>query len=186
MGNNNINGGVNNDSLAKLKAIIADGKVEASELKGLTSAEKEALEKYLQGEGKSLPKEGEITYLSEPSNSELLADAAKNSIPKALGILWDMTLGLFTSCKVEDDEPEYIVPGNNTTINNNVSVEVKQDISAMVKAINALKDADEAQHAELMAEIKSLLASLADQKQALNTIIELLKSLSILKYSSNA
>jgi hypothetical protein len=62
MGNNNINGGVNNDSLAKLKAIIADGKVEASELKGLTAAEKESLEKYLQGEGKSLPKEGEITY----------------------------------------------------------------------------------------------------------------------------
>ena len=100
------------------------------------------------------------------------------SAPLSIGLgILALCTSSFSLCSEEDpDTPATIVEGNKTEINNNVSVEVKQDITAMVNAINALKDADEAQHAELMAEIKSLLASLADQKQALNTIIELLKA----------
>ena len=50
MGNNNING----DLSPKLKAIIADGKVEAKEVKGLTNEEKAELENYLKGTGQMI------------------------------------------------------------------------------------------------------------------------------------
>ncbi len=55
--------GVNPESKAKLEKIVADGKVSAEELKGLTATEKEALAKGLGGI--VLPDTGEIK-LSEP------------------------------------------------------------------------------------------------------------------------
>lgn len=174
MGNNNING----DLSPKLKAIIADGKVEAKEVKGLTNEEKAELENYLKGTGQELPNEGEITYLKEPKILDVSGQKTQQKAGFFAPVLWLLTAAVtfLTSCISEDEpeKPSTIVEGNKTEINNNVSFEIKQDINALVNAINALKDADDVRHEELMKEIKSLKESLAQQKVSLDAIIVLL------------
>ena len=113
MGNNNINGG---DLSVNVKNIIADGKVEAKELKGLTEAEKEALEKYLKGEGKELPKEGEITYLKDAK----ILDMSDKKEQKAffgwpvIAALGALLTWIMSSCTPSDDEPQTIIKGDTT------------------------------------------------------------------------
>lgn len=174
MGNNNING----DLSPKLKAIIADGKVEAKEVKGLTNEEKAELENYLKGTGQELPNEGEITYLKEPKILDVSGQKTQQKAGFFAPVLWLLTAAVtfLTSCISEDEpeKPSTIVEGNKTEINNNVSFEIKQDINALVNAINASKDADDVRHEELMKEIKSLKESLAQQKVSLDAIIVLL------------
>ncbi len=71
--------GVNPESKAKLEGIVSDGKVTASEVKGLTEAEKEALSKALGG--KPLPDTGEIK-VGEPN----MPKEEGRSVGEAIGI----------------------------------------------------------------------------------------------------
>ena len=162
--------GVNSDSLAKLKAIIADGKVEANEILGLSETEKDALQKYLQGEGKDLPKEGEIVYIKDykpavdtRSNFAILVDSFKEALPKALAALLALTpLGMQSCDKVDQST---IVEQSDITQNVefNLTVEQKKAIDdlcnmmiELLKLIAKGQEADRKDNEEINKQLQSI------------------------------
>lgn len=174
---NNINGGVNNDSAAKLKSIIADGQVKAEELKGLTSAEKEALRKYLIGEGKDLPVDGEIIYLKDPveqrqyaSNGAILWDAISNAAKKVLaGIIALSPLGLI-SCQgdIEYEGGDVNVQTGTTANITFSNANLNAAIDTLTSAISTLTD--------MMSDSKTELGDIKKLLTDLNTYIALMHS----------
>ena len=191
--------GVSPEQKAKFEKILADGKITAEEVKGLTEAEKQALAKGLGGV--KLPETGEIK-IGEPQEAkeesgflENIWDEAKDfastTTGKAVigGVATIATLGI-TAATLGTGAA--IVAGllGTTMIfsscSNDItqSVEIKLDVSELIAALDKKEANDEKRHQDVMSALNILIAQghsmsqivtqLLAQGAKLDTIIDLL------------
>ncbi len=176
--------GVNPESKAKLDKIVADGKVTAEEVKGLTAAEKEALSKALGG--KDLPVNGEIKLKDAPDMPKTKERSLGETLGVGAAIVAGTTLlgGLIGGAIGFFGGGVGAVPGaaagaklgalvgaalvgfsscTGTDIDQDVNINIEQqNYQELLAALKDKEKADDARHKEIIALLTSLGKSMTE------------------------
>lgn len=191
--------GVSPEQKAKFEKILADGKITAEEVKGLTEAEKQALAKGLGGV--KLPETGEIK-IGEPQEAKeesgflgKIWDEAKDFASTTTGkvviggvatvtalVITGATLGTGVAVAAGLLGTTMIFSSCSNDITQ--SVEIKLDVSELIAALDKKEANDEKRHQDVMSALNILIAQghsmsqivtqLLAQGAKLDTIIDLL------------